>query len=76
MDRLRELEILSQADRYVTSEMALMEQIAAFGKLRVDGPETAVAERTLRAFANSLTALKQHRELIVHMVRQLDRSLI
>jgi hypothetical protein len=75
MDHLRGLEMLSDADRLVAAaEMAVMDQIAEVDKLRVSGDETAVAVRILRAFTDSLMALKQRRELIVHTIQQMERG--
>jgi hypothetical protein len=64
---LHELERLRKADRFIAgAEMRLMNQIAGFEKERVEALENALAERTLRAFTNSLKALRQRRELIEH----------
>jgi hypothetical protein len=69
MDRLRELESLRKADRFIAdAEMRLMNQIAGFEKERVEAHETALAERTLRAFTNSLKALRQRRDLIANSI--------
>lgn len=50
MDRLRELELLPQANRFVAdAEIRLIEQIAKFDKQRHDGADqVAFADRTLR----------------------------
>jgi hypothetical protein len=45
-----------------------MNQIAGFDKERVEAHETALAERTLRAFTNSLKALRQRRDLIANSI--------
>lgn len=77
MNRNDELQRLREADRIIDgAETAVMEQIADFEKQRVYGPDADLAERTLRAFTNSLVALRQHRNLIVRTIEQMDRGLI
>ena len=77
MNRNDELQRLREADRIIDgAETAVMEQIADFEKQRVYGHDADLAERTLRAFTNSLVALRQHRNLIVRTIEQMDRGLI
>ncbi|MGE5157762.1 MAG: hypothetical protein ACM3OF_06395 [Gemmatimonas sp.] len=77
MNRADELRRLSQADRTIAgAETAIMEQIADFDKQQVDGHDTALAERSLRAFANSLSAIRDHRKLVARTIQQMDRGLI
>ena len=77
MNRDDELRRLSQADRMIAgAETALMAQIAYVDRQRVEGHDTALAERGLRAFIVNLEALKHRRELIARTISQLDRGLI
>jgi hypothetical protein len=77
MDRSREVAMLSQADRLIArAETAVIGQIADFDKERVAWRDTAIAERTLRAFTDSLIALRGRRELIVRTIQQIDCGLI
>ncbi|WP_407174850.1 hypothetical protein [Bradyrhizobium sp. STM 3562] len=77
MDRLTEQAMLRKVDRLIAgAEMAVMEQIADLDKQCVDGHDTVLAERSLRAFAGSLEALREHRRLIVQTIRQIDQGVI
>jgi hypothetical protein len=75
MNRENELGRLQLADRLIArAEAAVMQQIADLDQRRVGGYDMALAERRLRAFANSLDALKDRRELIAMTMRQLDHG--
>jgi hypothetical protein len=77
MDRDNEVRRLRHADRLIArAEAEVMQQIADLAKLRAASHDTALAERTLRAFANSLDALKDHRELIAKTILQIDGGVI
>ena len=68
--------MLAQADQLIArAEMAIIELIAEFDKERVAGHDTAIAERTLRAFTDSLEALKERRELTRRTIQQIDCGL-
>jgi hypothetical protein len=44
-------------------------------KLRRDGHDTKLAEQTLKSFEDTLQTLREHRELIVKTIEQIDRGL-
>jgi hypothetical protein len=77
MNREDELQRLREADRFIAgAEAAVVEQLAYFDKLRVDGYDTALAERSLRAFTDSLSALQDRRELVVQNIQLMERGIV
>jgi len=77
MDRSKEVAMLSQTNRLIAeAERAVIDQIVDFDKERVAGHDTAIPERTLRAFTDKLKALRKRRELIVGKIQQIDCGLI
>lgn len=77
MDRQRELQRLSEADKHVVqAERAISGQAMEIEKLRRDGHNTALAEKTLKTFNDTLQVMRDHRAAIVNMIEQIDKGLI
>jgi hypothetical protein len=76
IDREAEVQRLSEADQHIANaERAISEQVVQLESLRRDGHDMALAERTLRAFEDTLQTLREHRELIISTIEQIDKGL-
>jgi hypothetical protein len=76
VDREVELARLAEADRHiVNAERNVSEQSLLVEKLRRDGRDAKLAEETLRNFETALGTLRQHRDLIISTIEQIDRGL-
>ncbi|WP_024513128.1 hypothetical protein [Bradyrhizobium sp. ARR65] len=74
-DRQRELERLSEVDRYIAeAEVAIKMQIANLDELRRDGRDTSAAEEMLRSFERSLRTMRAHREEIISTIDKIDNG--
>jgi hypothetical protein len=60
---------IAEAERAVTKQMAQVEA------LRLAGHDTAVAERELTAFRETLAVLQDHRASIIRAIEKIDASL-
>jgi hypothetical protein len=77
MDREAELQRLAVADRQIAdAERAITKQAIELERLRRDGLETELAEKTLQGFQNVLQTMRKHREEIVTTIAQIDQGLI
>jgi hypothetical protein len=76
MDREKELQRLSEADRHVaTAEKEVAKQMFLLEQLRRDGHDTSAAEKTLKGFEDTLQVIRGHREQIFRMLEQIDKGL-
>ena len=76
MDRQAEVERLGQADQHIaTAERRITKQRLLVEELRADGHDTKVAEEMLRGFQENLQTLREHREIIIKTIEQIDRGL-
>ena len=76
MDRAAELKRLNEADAHIAdAERAVAEQMAPVETLRVAGQDTAIAERELAAFQETLAVLRDHRAVIMKTIEQIDSGL-
>jgi hypothetical protein len=77
MDREAELKRLSEADAHIAeAEIAVSRQMMPLEKLRRDGHDTALAERTLKSFQDTLQTMRAHRDEIVSTIEQIDQGLL
>jgi hypothetical protein len=75
MNREIELRHLSAADAHVAkAERVISEQMMKVEKLRVDGHDTALAEKILRTFEANLQTLREHRDLIIRTIERIDQG--
>ena len=76
MDRAAELKRLNEADVHIAeAERAVAEQMAQVAALRVAGQDTAIAERELTAFQETLAVLRDYRAVIMKTIEQIDSGL-
>jgi hypothetical protein len=59
----------------VKTERAISEQKAEVDKLHEDGQDTKLAVDTLRTFEANLQTMREHRELIIRTIEQIDQRL-
>jgi hypothetical protein len=72
-DREAELKKLAEADAHIDeTEHAIAEQIAQVEAMRLAGKDTAMAERELMAFEDTLAVLQDHRASIIKAIEQID----
>lgn len=77
MDRHAELVHLAQAERHIAvAERNVCEQRLEMLKLRQQGMDDKLAERTMKAFEASLATLQEHREMIILTIEQIDDGLL
>ncbi len=77
LDRERELQRLSEADQHITNaEAAVTRQMVKLDELRRDAHDTSEAEATLKAFQDTLQTLREHRELILKTIEQIDQGIV
>jgi Cdc6-like AAA superfamily ATPase len=77
LDRERELQRLSEADRHIVeAEAAVTKQIAEIEKLRRDGHNTLAAEELLKNFERSLEVMHAHRQEIISTIDEIDKGVI
>ena len=77
MDRQAELRRRHQADRHIaTAEKNVTEQRVQIDKLRHDGHDVELAEKTLKAFEEVLITLQEHREIIIRTIEEIDQGII
>jgi hypothetical protein len=75
-EREAELKKLAEADGHIAdAERAIAEQMAQVEGLRVAGHDTALAERELTAFRETLAVLQDHRASIIKTIEQIDAGL-
>ena len=75
-DRDAELKRLAEAEIHIaTAERAITEQMAQVVALRAAGHDTAMAERELTAFQETLAVLQDHRASIIKTIEQIDADL-
>jgi hypothetical protein len=75
-DRDAELKQLTEADAHIAeTERAIAEQIAQLEALRLAGQDTAMAERELAAFEETLAVLQDYRAAIIKSIEQIDAGL-
>jgi len=75
-DRDAELKRLAEADVHIaTAERTVAEQMAQVAALRAAGHDTAMAERELTAFQETLAVLQDHRASIIKTIEQIDADL-
>ena len=73
----RDLQQLWLADRHIDrAEQIIADQQLELHRLRLKGYETALAERTLKAFEDSLLTMWEHRRIIRLVIDQIDRGLV
>jgi hypothetical protein len=76
MNRAIELQHLATADAHIAgAERVISEQKARVEKLRGGGRDAKLAEETLRAFEVNLQMMREHREVIVRTIEEIDRGL-
>ncbi len=76
MDREAEVRRLNEADGHVaTGERHVTEQQLIVDKLRAEGRDTQEAKRLLKMMQDSLDAYREHRQLILEMIAQIDAGL-
>ncbi len=67
---------LGEADRHIAvAERNVTEQQLRLDKLRADGHDTKTAEEMLRGFEGVLNTLREHRQMIVKTIDQIDKGL-
>ncbi len=72
-EREAEVKKLAEADAHIAdAERAVTEQMAQVEALRLAGHATAVAERELPAFQETLAVLQDHRAVIIKTIEQID----
>ncbi|MCK1739598.1 hypothetical protein IVA80_01590 [Bradyrhizobium sp. 139] len=72
-EREAEVKKLAEADAHIAdAERAVTEQMAQVEALRLAGHDTAVAERELTAFQETLAVLQDHRAAIIKTIEQID----
>jgi hypothetical protein len=72
-DREAELKRLAAADLHIAdAERAVAEQIAKVDALGLTGQDTAMAERELIAFQETLTVLEDYRANILKAIERID----
>ncbi len=75
-NREAELKRLAEADAHIAdAERAVTEQMAQLEALRAAGHDTAMAERELTAFRETLAVLQGHRAVIIKAIEQIDAGL-
>jgi hypothetical protein len=75
-ERETEVKKLAEADAHIAdAERAVTEQMAQVEALRAAGHDTAMAERELTAFRETLAVLQDHRALIIRTIEQIDAGL-
>jgi hypothetical protein len=75
-DRDAELKRLATADAHIAeTDRAIAEQIAQLEALGLAGQDTAMAERELVAFEETLAVLQGHRATIVKAIEEIDAGL-
>ena len=73
LDRETEVRRLNQSDLHVAdAERRNTAQAALLEQLRADGHDAQQAERMLAGFEGTLAAIREHRLLIVDMIRRID----
>jgi hypothetical protein len=76
LDRQTEELRLARADRHITvAERHITEQRLRVDRLRADGHDTRTAEEMLREFEANLKTLREHRQIIVRTIEQIDNGL-
>ena len=71
-----QLKQLAEADAHIAeAERAVTEQMAQVEALRLAGHDTAMAERELTAFQETLAVLQDHRATIVKAIEKIDAGL-
>ncbi|MDP4026759.1 hypothetical protein Q8W71_29570 [Methylobacterium sp. NEAU 140] len=76
MDRRAEVQRLNAADHHIgTAERLIAEQRLRIAYLGADNPVGTDAERLLRTMQQTLTVLREHRQLIVATIEQIDAGL-
>ena len=75
-NRETELKRLVEADAHIAdAERALTEQLAQVEALELAGQDTALAQRELAAFQETLAVLRDHRATIVWAIERIDAGL-
>jgi len=76
MDREKELQRLSEADRHIAdAERAVARQTVALETLRRDGHNAALAELTLKN-KDTLQTLRANRAQVIKQIDKIDRGLL
>lgn len=77
LDRNAELQRLAEADSHIGhAEQEIGRQIVRVERLRIEGHDTALAERTLRNFQRTLEEMKEHRKIIIRTIEEIDAGLV
>jgi hypothetical protein len=77
MDREKELQRLSEADRHIAdAKRPVARQTVALETLRRDGHNTTVAELTLKNFRDTLQTLRANRAQVIKQIDKIDRGLL
>jgi hypothetical protein len=75
-ERDAQLKQLAEADAHIAeAERAVTEQMAQVEALRLAGQDTAMAERELTAFQETLAVLQDHRATIIKAIEKIDAGL-
>jgi hypothetical protein len=75
VDRQAEMVRLGESDRHIaTAEKNVSEQRMHVEKLRQHGHDLELAEKMLRGFEASLTTLREHRELSIKTIEEIDKG--
>jgi hypothetical protein len=75
-DRDFEVRQLRLADRHIDRAVQIIaDQQLEVGRLRLKGHDSELAERTLKAFEDSLQIMYEHRNSIIRVIEQIDRRL-
>jgi hypothetical protein len=73
LDRNLELQRLAVADRHLSeAERAVSRQVMEIERLREGGHNTALALQTLQSFQHTLTAMQEHRNIIIRAIEGID----
>ncbi|MGH1571018.1 hypothetical protein ACRAWG_10420 [Methylobacterium sp. P31] len=76
MDRDAEFQRLNEADGHIANgERRVMRQRLVLASRRANGQGTAEAERLLRMMEESLEEYREHRQLTLEMIAQIDAGL-
>lgn len=77
MDRQAEVDHLELADRHIAlAEKNVSTQRIQLRKLRGGGHDVELAEKSLKALEDTLATMREHREIIIQTIEQIDRGLI
>lgn len=75
MDRQAEVVRLGRSDRHIAAaEKNVSEQRMQVEKLRQHGHDVELAEKMLKGFEASLATLREHRELIIKTIEEIDNG--